>query len=60
MSETEQGKRVAAEKALYIDYRNRAREAAEGTSVRVPVGASVQVCSDGAFVEATLWVPKRD
>ena len=49
--------RVASEKAAYIAYRERAIAASQNTNVRVPVGASVLVCEDGAFVEAMLWVP---
>lgn len=58
-SAAERAERVRSEKALYMRYRERAIVAAQNTSVKIAVGAAVQVCEDGAFVEATLWVPKE-
>ena len=59
-------------KRLYLQYRDRARELYSrgalfhgeqhdtneiGESVTVGVHAHVQLCEDGAFVEAIVWVP---
>jgi hypothetical protein len=61
-------------KETYLQYRIRARELYErgavfhgesfGTnevveSISVPEHANVQVCDEGAFVEAIVWVPKN-
>jgi hypothetical protein len=60
-------------KATYDRYRSRARDVYShvavthgerfGTNtihveIKVPEHANVQLCEDGAFVEAIVWVPK--
>lgn len=51
--------------ALIKAYKNTARRLCEGRAVgpghiRVTPYAHVQVCEDGAFVEAVVWIPKEE
>jgi hypothetical protein len=45
-------------KAIYQAYRNLAQKVTEGTNVKVSSIANVLVGEEGAFVDASLWVPK--
>lgn len=56
-------------KQQYLRYRERARELYEEAavlhephyvhrSITVSLNANVQMCEDGAFVEAVVWVPR--
>ncbi len=54
-------------KERYLRYRERARElyteehdAMNRRSITVTQHAQVSVCEDGAFVEATVWVPASE